>query len=342
MGWLHRRLRASPVRRRWQEALLLILAVGTFSALALDNPFSKSIRHPYFEVYAWEQMLDRGAFDRVVQHLPPDASLSTTMAYGPHLSHRQQLYLFYDKGARGQQVFRFPQTDYLLLNLDDLRWLVNPRLFYTMIEAAIGWYGYEVAALDGDVALLQRDVPPRPETAEVLARAIARWEGGGKYAPVSERVLADIAQSAQRDTLPQGCTPFNLHFGKQMELAGARVTPAELALSSERVVTVSLYWRALEPVVQNYVLFIHLTDATGWVHAQRDTESGWGFYPTTTWPVGPLIEDMRSLPLSPHLPPGEYRVRVGWYSLPDVQRLPVTQDGKAVGDAVDVGTIIVH
>jgi len=182
----------------------------------------------------------------------------------------------------------------------------------------------------------------RDEWPGVLEQAIARWEGGGKYAPVSERVLADIARSAQRDTLPQECTSFNLHFGEQMELAGARVAPAELALSSERVVTVSLYWRALEPVAQNYVLFIHLTDAAGRVHAQRDTESGWGFYPTTTWPVGPLIEDMRSLPLLSDLPCGEYRVRVGWYSLPDIQRLTVTRDGQVLGDAIDVGTIVVR
>jgi uncharacterized membrane protein len=155
-GWLGRRLRSLPFR--W--ALVLIPAVGTFMALALDNPFSKPIRHPYFEVYAWERTLDRGAFDRVARHVPPDASLGTMMAYGPHLSHRPQLYLFYDKGARGQQIFRFPQTDYLLLNLDDLRWLVNPRLFYTMIEAAIGWYGYEAVALDGDVALLKSPLWP--------------------------------------------------------------------------------------------------------------------------------------------------------------------------------------
>jgi hypothetical protein len=108
------------------------------------------------------------------------------------------------------------------------------------------------------------------------------------------------------------------------------------------VITVSLYWQALAPIAHNYVLFVHLTDAPGWVHVQRDTESGWGFYPTPVWPVGSLIEDMRSLPLPSDLPPGQYRVRVGWYSLPDVQRLPVTQDGHVVGDAVDVGTIIVR
>jgi hypothetical protein len=90
------------------------------------------------------------------------------------------------------------------------------------------------------------------------------------------------------------------------------------------------------------MLFIHLADATGWVHVQRDTESGWGFYPTIAWPVGPLIEDMRSLPLPADLPPGEYQVQVGWYSLPEVQRLPVTQDGEVIGDTVVVGTVVVH
>jgi uncharacterized membrane protein len=342
MGWLAGRPRSSPTRRRWQWVLVLVLAVGTLSALVLDNPVSKSIRAPYFEIYAWEQILDRQAFDRVVQHLPPDASLNTMMAYGPHLSHRQQLYLFYDKGARGREVYRFPLTDYLLLNLGDLRWLVNPRLFYTMIEAAIGWYDYEVIALEGKVALLQRGALPRPETAEVLARAVARWEGGGKYAPVSERVVADVAQLAQRDALPGDYVPFNLHFGQHIELVGGLITPSELTLSAERVVTVSLYWRALEPIEQNYVLFVHLADAAGRVHVQRDTESGWGFYPTPTWPVGPLIEDMRCLPLPSDLPPGEYQVWIGWYSLPAVQRLPVTQDGEQVGDAVNVGTFIVR
>jgi hypothetical protein len=342
MAWMDRRLRSSPVRRRWHGALLLILTVSTCSALALDNPFAKPIRDPYFEIYAWEQMLDRAAFDRVARRVPPDASLSTMMAYGPHMSHRRQLYLFFDKGARGQRVFRFPQTDYLLLNLDDLRWLVNPRLFYTMIEAAIGRYDYEVIALEGNVALLQQDSLPQAETAKVLEQAIARWEGGGKYAPVSERVLTDIAQLAQREALPENYVPFNFRFGQQIELTGGLITPTELSLSSERVITVSLYWRALVPIQQNYVLFIHLTDATGQVHVQRDSESGWGFYPTPAWPVGPVVEDMRSLPLPPDLPPGEYRVRVGWYSLPDVQRLPVTQDNEVLGDAVDVGTVIVH
>jgi hypothetical protein len=318
------------------------MAVGTASAWAVDNPLTKPIHEPYFEIYAWERRLDREAFDRVARHLPPDASLSTMMAYGPHLCHRQQLYLFYDKGARGGQVFRFPQTDYLLLNLDDTRWHINHRVFYTMIEAAIGWYDYEVIALDGDVVLLQRQAAPRPETADALAQAIARWEENAKHAPVSGRVVADIAQLAQRDVLPPGYTPFDLHFGPEIELVGARSTPDELNLDAERVVTVSLYWRATQPIDQDYVLFVHLTDASGWVHVQRDTGSGWGFNPTSTWPQETLIEDMRSLPLPPHLPPGEYRVRVGWYAQPDVRRLPVIQDGQVIGDVVDVSTFAIR
>jgi len=90
------------------------------------------------------------------------------------------------------------------------------------------------------------------------------------------------------------------------------------------------------------MLFIHLADPTGWVHVQRDTESGWGFYPTPAWPTGALMRDVRSLPLPDDLPPGEYRVRVGWYTLPDVQRLPVIQGGEVIGDAVDIGSVIVR
>jgi uncharacterized membrane protein len=342
MAWLGQRLADPQVQRRWRWTMMGLVSVGTLAAFALDNPFTKPIREPYFEIYAWEQRLDRGAFDRVAGLLPADASVSTMMAYGPHLAHRQELYVFYDKGARDAKVFRFPQTDYLLLNLDDMRWLVNQGLFYPMIESAIGWHGYEALAFEGNVALLQKDAPPRPETADLLAHAIARWEAGAKNAPVSDSVRADIAALAQRERLPADCVEVEVQFGQQIELSCAQVTPHEFDLDEERVVNVSLYWRRLQAMNEDYVLFIHITDLPGWVHAQRDTRSGWGFYPTSTWPEGVWIEDMRSIPLPEHLPPGEYVVRVGWYALPSMERLPAIEGGQQVGDVVEVARLVVR
>jgi hypothetical protein len=175
-----------------------------------------------------------------------------------------------------------------------------------------------------------------------LAGAIARWEAGAKNAPVSDGVRADIAALGYRDQLPPDCVAFEVQFGQQIELVGARVSPRNLDLDMERVVNVSLYWRRLQAMTEDYVLFIHVTDLPGWVHAQRDTSSGWGFYPTFTWPEGALVEDMRSIPLPAHLPPGEYSVRVGWYALPGTERLPVIEQGEVVGDIVEVARLVVR
>ena len=41
-------------------------------------------------------------------------------------------------------------------------------------------------------------------------------------------------------------------------------------------------------------------------------------------------------------PPGNYRVIIGWYDLATMERLPMTQNGKAIGDAYEVATFTVQ
>jgi hypothetical protein len=62
-----------------------------------------------------------------------------------------------------------------------------------------------------------------------------------------------------------------------------------------------------------------------------------GTYPTSQWQVGEVVEDKYMVQLAAELPPGQYRLQVGWYLLATLQRLPVVDEaGTAVDDKVVV------
>ena len=65
-----------------------------------------------------------------------------------------------------------------------------------------------------------------------------------------------------------------------------------------------------------------------------DTMPRQNAYPTTQWPLGPVIEDRHVVPLD--LPAGEYHVVLGMYHLATGQRLPAYgPDGMPMaGDAI--------
>lgn len=101
------------------------------------------------------------------------------------------------------------------------------------------------------------------------------------------------------------------------------------------VLEVTLYWRTLEPLDVDYTVFVHLLDSREQVIAQDDAQPQGGAYPTSVWGVGEIIIDPHRLSVSPDLPVGEYRLRVGMYRFETGERLPV--DGN--GDSVELGPV---
>ncbi len=69
-------------------------------------------------------------------------------------------------------------------------------------------------------------------------------------------------------------------------------------------------------------------------HLPRPVEPLGGSYPTTGWAVGERIVEWR-VPNKP-LPPGTYRVRVGWYDRLSGERLPLPN---AVDSAFELGAV---
>ena len=85
----------------------------------------------------------------------------------------------------------------------------------------------------------------------------------------------------------------------------------------------SLYWQCSKPMSQDYTVFVHLLDQAGVLRAQRDSAPRDGTYPTSIWERDEIIVDPYIITVPRAAPPGDYRLAVGMYQWPSLQRLPV-------------------
>lgn len=321
--WLTPRLttrQATAVLSAW-------IALGTLLAWALDNPFTQTIDEPYFPVYALEQLSDGAAFREAVALLPPDAPVATMMGYAPHVALRPELHLFYDRLKLEQRPFGFPQTDYLLLNLTDLRWGVNARMFYHAIETAIGQFGYEALYFKNDVLLLARGAEPQPATGAALQRVIDLLEAGGKFAPTAQETLDWMGRQWVVDAPSETAVARPAEFTNGIRLLGYEA-PAERQPGQPLCVT--LYWTSATAVTGNYAIFLHLIAPDGFLQTQRDSAPAFGFHPTPQWQPGEIVADMHCLRVPPGLASGPHRLVTGIYDPQTGVRVPLADGSDAL------------
>ncbi|GAB4448507.1 MAG: hypothetical protein Kow0031_31050 [Anaerolineae bacterium] len=87
-----------------------------------------------------------------------------------------------------------------------------------------------------------------------------------------------------------------------------------LTLEPDDEFTLSLYWQADAPPGESYTVFVHLIAADGFTRTSQDNLPVWGSYPTHQWQPGEQVVDRYTLTLPPGTPPGDHRLRVGWYN----------------------------
>jgi hypothetical protein len=119
---------------------------------------------------------------------------------------------------------------------------------------------------------------------------------------------------------PQPAHRSQVKLGEQVELVGFELIEADQALY------VSLYWQALQPLDQDYTVFVHLRDEANQTLANADHQPYDGLVPTSRWPVGRAIKETIRLDLPPDLPKGPSQVMVGMYLPATLERLPVQPD----------------
>lgn len=160
--------------------------------------------------------------------------------------------------------------------------------------------------------------------APVEGRVFVALEGA------SERALAGVVKF--RPNPPPSLLPTTLAtFEPGLTLAGLEWCPD----SAERGQTlpITLTWQATAPIGRDLTTFIHLLAPDGSLAAQTDGPPQGGDYPTHWWDTGEQIQDVHYLVLPTNLPPGVYRVMLGWYDAALV-RAPAYVDGARQPDGV--------
>ena len=101
-----------------------------------------------------------------------------------------------------------------------------------------------------------------------------------------------------------------------------------------------LHWEAVDRIVQDYTVFVHLIDDEGTIWGQKDNQPEGGFYRTSFWEEGELVRDEYEFGIDTEAPAGPYQIEAGMYVLDTGERLPVIgEDGQILGDKVLLGVL---
>ncbi|MBN1811047.1 MAG: hypothetical protein JXA14_04345 [Anaerolineae bacterium] len=114
--------------------------------------------------------------------------------------------------------------------------------------------------------------------------------------------------------------PVEATFGDRIRLVSFA---APDSLASGQTLEVRLYWKALQPLEEDYIVFVHLLDASGELVASHDGPPRDRESPTSTWLPGDVVPDVHRVALEPDTPGGTYQLWVGIYTWPDIERLPI-------------------
>lgn len=168
-----------------------------------------------------------------------------------------------------------------------------------------------------------------PAMCRVAVSVLAGDESLGEVSSLALLKLVAAPVSAEQMMVPLAYT-----LGGKIELIGYDV-PSSAPPPGEPL-TVTLYWRPLAEIDEDYVVFVHLLSGSdnedGILYGQGDGPPLDNDYPTSYWSPGEVLADTHAVPLQGDLPAGAYLL-VGLYRLADGTRLPVcTTTGERVPD----------
>jgi hypothetical protein len=173
----------------------------------------------------------------------------------------------------------------------------------------------------------------RPAICYVTVLVLAGEEKLGQISSPAALKLTGALVSPEEITYPLAYI-----LGERIELVGYDL-PSNPPLSGEPL-AVTLYWRALAEMDEDYVVFVHLLSENESEHATQDgTPYAQGDgppldndYPTSYWSPGEVLADTHTVPLEGDLP-RDARLLVGLYRLADGTRLPAyTAAGERIPD----------
>ncbi len=108
--------------------------------------------------------------------------------------------------------------------------------------------------------------------------------------------------------------PTFVSMEDRVAILGYEVDRAEAKAGEE--IEVTIYWKALKPMDEDYSVFVQLLRRDGCKIAQLDTYPGMGLYPTSRWREGQVVKDSYALRVPQAISmPIECRIIAGMYDL---------------------------
>lgn len=168
-------------------------------------------------------------------------------------------------------------------------------------------------------------------------RLVESWLAGHAY-PAGDRWYGQVRVAVYGlGALPEEpAVASDACFGERICLRGYSLTAGPFAPGE--VVPVTLFWQVDSPLPERYKVFLHLIDNAGNLVAQHDAEPCGNLMPTTVWAAGEQVIDRHGVWLPAGLPPGDYTLVGGLYSLSG-ERLPLQESEQ---DHIGLGLITVE
>jgi len=198
-------------------------------------------------------------------------------------------------------------------------------------------------AVVGHSRLLLADYPDLPDhpgqwvRTLLDAQAFALWRRAFAH---SQLTLYALPQGIAFQ-LPPADRSLMVNFGNRLTLAAYGLTADRI--EARQTLLFRFHWLATAAVEQDYTLFAHLFDDTGyrWAQVDRQLSNPAGFA-TSAWQSGDQVETTLSLSVPLGLLPGDYRVRIGLYRSDTTAPLPrLDQAGAEAGLDLILTTVTV-
>jgi hypothetical protein len=102
-------------------------------------------------------------------------------------------------------------------------------------------------------------------------------------------------------------------FGQQVRLLGWEVEGELAELEGLYYTVVTMYWQSLQPITENYRVYLKLVDGNGRVWRENDSNPIFGFFLTSQWEEGVILRDKHGLEVPHDAPPGVYYLGLGLF-----------------------------
>jgi len=122
--------------------------------------------------------------------------------------------------------------------------------------------------------------------------------------------------------------PLEVDLGGKIRLLGYNI---ESGFRPGDNIHLTLFWQCLEPVEEDYTVFVHLVDEGSHILAQKDNPPVDGFYLTVGWEPGEIVRDQYDL-IIPQDVQGDWELKVGMYNAETGQRVSAVADEEFLPD----------